>query len=221
MDSMKLMKSIQLKALLRTLIHESFTDFDNPKKCETKQKQDIINNSNSTYCTSACVIEEKTDRQKNYYTPLSTEKMGRKKNGDNRETDNNKYSEPNCEKKILSHFNKYLNSEECVKNNSLDNKLTKKIIPIPYTTYTQGISYKKAYFSSNIYEFLNQDINNEKPNEKILNELMKDKKSSIFYRRNFLDVFYNDFVPMIKKEEYRKEIDIVANQQFKVCALNS
>ena len=192
---------------------ESFTEYDNPKKYETNLEEDIIDDS--TNCTDTYIQEEKTDRQKNNYTPLSTQKMGRKKNGDNRETENNKYSEPNCEKKILSHFNKYLNSEECVKNHSLDNKLTKKIIPIPYTTYTQGISYKKAYFSSNIYEFLNQDINNEKPNEKILNELMKDKKSSIFYRRNFLDVFYNDFVPMIKKEEYRKE-NKIDDKEFEV-----
>ena len=188
---------------------ESFIDNPNPKKYETKLEEDIIDDS--TYCTDTYIKEEKTDRQKNEYTSLSTENMGRKKNGDDRETENNKYSEPNCEKKQMSKFIQCIYLLLFI----IDETLQYKIKKIPYTTYTQGISYKKAIFSSNIYNFLNQDINNKKPNEKILNELMKDKYIRSFLERNFLDVFYHLFVPILNYEEYRKE-NKIDDKEFEV-----
>ena len=44
---------------------------------------------------------------------------------------------------------------------------------------------------------------------------MKNPKKRSFLERNFLDVFYNDFVPMIKKEEYRIKNNI-DDKEFEV-----
>ena len=54
-----------------------------------------------------------------------------------------------------------------------------------------------------ISTFFKQEVNEKgknKSNDEILNELMKNINTRNFLERNFLEVFYNDFVPILNKE---------------------
>ena len=137
--------------------------------------------------------------------------MGRKrkieKNLNYKKPKKSKTDESNVRRKIITHFQDFLYQ-----------KLKRKVKKISYKVYTrESINYLKNVFKMKIYTFFKQKVNEKgknKPNNDILNELMKDKNTRNFLERNFLDVFYNDFVPILT-EEYRKEKNI-DDKEFKV-----
>ena len=130
--------------------------------------------------------------------------MGRKrkieKNLNYKKPKKSKTDESNVRRKIITHFQDFLYQ-----------KLKRKVKKISYKVYTrESINYLKNVFKMKIYTFFKQKVNEKgknKPNDDILNELMKDKNTRNFLERNFLDVFYNDFVPILTKE-YRMKNNI-------------
>ena len=162
------------------------------KKKETKDSYD---NSNSTYFTdSQYLVKSITNRKKNKYNENSKKLMGRKREIENyNEIKKSKIDESNVRRKILTHFQDFLY-----------HKLKKKVKKISYKIYTrESINYLKNVFKMKIFTFFKQKVNEKgknKPNDEILNKLMKNPKKRSFLERNFLEVFYNDFIKILDKD---------------------
>ena len=130
-------------------------------------------------------IENKTEGKKNEYKLL-----GKKTKNES----NTKYKRFNVLKKIMTHFQHYVIK---IKVN------IKGIKKIPYKINTQGNkNYLMCVFKGDIYSYLNQEIEKKRPNEKILKKLNTEKKK--FLARNFLEVFYNDFIKILNKDYLEK-----------------
>ena len=176
------------------------------KKKETKDSYD---NSNSTYFTdSQYLVKSITNRKKNKYNENSKKLMGRKREIENyNEIKKSKIDESNVRRKILTHFQDFLY-----------HKLKKKVKKISYKIYTrESINYLKNVFKMKIFTFFKQKVNEKgknKPNDEILNKLMKNPKKRSFLERNFLEVFYNDFIKILDKD-YLNENNI-DDEEFKI-----
>ena len=182
---------------------KSYVDFDikenNISEIINKEKErnNIPDNSNSTNFTdSQYLIKTITNREKNKYNDNSKKFMGRKRKFENLNYKKPKKSntdESNVRRKILTHY-----------HNFLYEKLKRKVKKISYKVYTrESINYLKNVFKMKISTFFKQEINEKgknKSNDEILNELMKNINTRNFLERNFLEVFYNDFVPILNKE---------------------
>ena len=130
-------------------------------------------------------IENKTEGKKNEYKLL-----GKKTKNES----NTKYKRFNVLKKIMTHFQHYVIK---IKVN------IKGIKKIPYKINTQGNkNYLMCVFKGDIYSYLNQEIEKKRPNENILKKLNTEKKK--FLARNFLEVFYNDFIKILNKDYLEK-----------------
>jgi len=107
---------------------------------------------------------------------------------------NNKYKRFDVQKKIMTYYEKFLLKKlklYCKQSN---------IKKIPYKIKTQGNKkYLMCVFKGTIYSYFNQEIENNRPNEKILQKLIKNTKIKQFLEKNFLEVFYNDFVKILNK----------------------
>ena len=176
------------------------------KKKETKDSYD---NSNSTYFTdSQYLVKSITNRKKNKYNENSKKLMGRKREIENyNEIKKSKIDESNVRRKILTHFQDFLY-----------HKLKKKVKKISYKIYTrESINYLKNVFKMKIFTFFKQKVNEKgknKPNDEILNKLMKNPKKRSFLERNFLEVFYNDFIKILDKD-YLNENNI-DDEEFEI-----
>ena len=160
-----------------------------------KETKDSYDNSNSTYFTdSQYLVKSITNRKKNKYNENSKKLMGRKREIENyNEIKKSKIDESNVRRKILTHFQDFLY-----------HKLKKKVKKISYKIYTrESINYLKNVFKMKIFTFFKQKVNEKgknKPNDEILNKLMKNPKKRSFLERNFLEVFYNDFIKILDKD---------------------
>ena len=140
-------------------------------------------------------IENKTEGKKNEYKLL-----GKKTKNES----NTKYTIYDVLKKAMTHYQKYI---IVIKLN------TKEIKKIPYKINTQGNkNYLMCVFKGDIYSYLNQEIEKKRPNENILKKLNTEKKK--FLARNFLEVFYNDFIKILDKD-YLNENNI-DDEEFKI-----
>ena len=207
-DSCRFQECVKLNDEFHNKEENNNNEFINKKK----KINNIPDNSYSTHYTdSQYLISSTTNREKNKYDENSRKYMGRKrkieKNLNYKKPKKSKTDESNVRRKIITHFQDFLYQ-----------KLKRKVKKISYKVYTrESINYLKNVFKMKIYTFFKQKVNEKgknKPNNDILNELMKDKNTRNFLERNFLDVFYNDFVPILT-EEYRKEKNI-DDKEFKV-----
>ncbi len=162
-----------------------------------------INSSNylSTNCTDNCLTCSKSNRKKNEKDSQKAKSPNKKKKK------NNKYSYYNVRKKIMTYFQNFLVKKKLIKW---------ELKKIPYKINTQGTkNYLMNIFKLSIKSYFEQKLPNGKiQNKKILKKAMKNKECKKFLERNFLDVFYNDFVPILT-EEYRKE-NKIDDKEFEV-----
>jgi len=129
-------------------------------------------------------IENKTEGKKN-----ENKLLGKKTKNES----NTKYKRYNVLKKQMTHYKNYI----------IETLNTKEIKKIPYKINTQGNkNYLMCVFKGDIYSYLNQEIEKKRPNEKILKKLNTEKKK--FLARNFLEVFYNDFIKILNKDYLEK-----------------
>ena len=173
-------------------------DIQNTNRYENFQNS---SNSPSTDCTDNYLTCSKSNRKKNGKNSTKTKPPKEK------QKKNSKYSYYNVRKKIMTHFQNFLVKKK------LKNLRLKKI---PYKINTQGTkNYLMNIFKLSIKSYFEQKLPNGKIlNKKILKKTMPNKESKKFLERNFLEVFYNDFVPILK-EDYRKK-NKIDDKEFEV-----